>query len=105
MFQVKSELSFSLLVGKMMMEYNQELIEKELCKLRVFSDLELNSEDAHLGSTLENELEYVGRRLTTNSSVPANIHRDKFFKFWEEELEASQFILDTQEWLCLTLCL
>ena len=78
-----------------MMEYNQELSDKELSKLRVFSDFELNSERAHLGYTLENELEYVGRRLTTNSSVPANIHRDRFFKFWEEELEAPQFVLDT----------
>ena len=28
-------------------------------------------------------------------SVPANIHRDKFYKFWEEGLEAPQFVLDT----------
>ena len=60
------------------MEYNQLQSEEELKQLRVFSDDELNCEDAHLGFTLVNELEYVGRKLTTNSSVPSNIHRDKY---------------------------
>ena len=77
------------------MEYSQELSEDELLKLKVFSDFELNKEDGHLGQTLVNELYYVGRRLTTNTSVPANIHREKYFKFWEEELEAPEFVLDT----------
>ena len=96
MFQANSELSFLLLV-ELIMEYSQVFSEEELKRLKVFSDFELNCEDGHLGQTLENELEYVGRRLTTNSSVPANIHRAKYYKFWEEELEAPQFVLDTLE--------
>ena len=60
-----------------------------------FCEEELHSEDAHLEFTLVNELDYVGRKLTTNSSVPSNIHRDKFLKFWKEELEAPSFVIDT----------
>ena len=37
----------------------------------------------------------MGRRLTTDSSVPGNIHRDRYFDFWEKELESPQFVLDT----------
>ena len=42
------------------MEYSQELSEDELKRLKVFSDFELNSEDGHLGQTLENELWVMG---------------------------------------------
>ena len=72
-----------------------KLVVSRSSKDSVFSDEELNSEDAHLGFTFVNELEYVGRKLTTNSCVPSNIHRDKFLKFWKEELEAPGFVIDT----------
>ena len=44
---------------------------------------------------LTNQLEYFGRRLTTNVEVPGNIHRPKFFKFWKVELQAPEFVLKT----------
>ena len=75
------------------MEYQHALSEQELCELRVFCDDELNSEDAHLGQTLVNEMDYVGRKLTTNNSVPGNIHREKYLNFWRDELEA-HFVID-----------
>ena len=77
------------------MDYDRDFSDEELARLRVLAEEELNIDDLHLGTTLENELEYVGRRLTTNSSVPGSIHRDRYYQFWEKELEAPEFVLDT----------
>ena len=76
------------------MEYEFAKSEQELNELRVFTDEELNAGDEHLGVALANELEYVGRKLTTNTSVPCNIHREKFLDFWKNELEAPQWVID-----------
>ena len=78
-------------------EYFEEFSEKELQLIKnlVFSDLEFGEEDANLASSLENQLDYVGRRLSTNTSVPGNIHRPRFREFWEKELEAPEFVVET----------
>ena len=47
--------------------------------------------------TLKNELEYVGRRFTTNVDVPGNIHKPHFRDFWCEDLKASEFFMKTLE--------
>ena len=86
-------------------DYQHKYSEEELLNLRVFCDQELNCDDLELGKTLVNEMDYVGRRLTTNNSVPANIHRDKFLPFWRDELEAPPFVLDQiQKWLFAAFC-
>ena len=59
----------------------------------VFSEVEFEDSDSRLFSSLENNLEYVGRRLSTNVDVPGNIHMKKYFQFWKEELKAPDFVL------------
>ena len=59
------------------------------------TDCDFLEEDAKLVSLLENQLEYAGRRLTTNTDVPSNIHRPRFREFWTKELEAPDFVLET----------
>ena len=63
------------------MEYDFAKSEQELSELCVFTDVELNGDDDHLGVSLANEMDYIGRKLTTNTSVPCNIHRDKYLEF------------------------
>ena len=76
-------------------EYFQEFSERklQLIKNPVFLDLDFHEEDSQLVSSLENQTEYLGRRLSTNTSVPGNIHRPRYREFWEKELEAPQFVL------------
>ena len=50
------------------MEYNHERSEQELRELRVFTDEDLICDDDHLGDTLANEMDYIGRKLTTNTT-------------------------------------
>ena len=76
------------------MEYDCGKSEEELRELKGFTDEDLNREDDHLGVTLANELDYVGRKLTTNNSVPCNIHREKYLEYWKSELEAPQWVID-----------
>ena len=77
--------------------YFQEFSDRELQLIKnpVFSDIDFSEEDSQLVSSLENQTEYLGRKLSTNTSVPGNIHRPRFRKFWEEELEAPQFVLNS----------
>ena len=65
-------------------EYFEEFSEHELQLIKnpFFSDLDFNEEDSKLVSSLENQTEYVGRRLSTNTSVPGNIHQPRFREFW-----------------------
>ena len=55
----------------------------------------LPKEEIILAKSLVNELEYVGRRLSTDIRVPGRIGDPKYFNFWKEDLGASDFILDT----------
>ena len=84
-------------ISKQKEEYFKEFSDKELAIIKnpVFSDFEFGEEDSNVVSTIENQLEYFGRRLTTNVEVPGNIHRPKFFKFWKEVLKAPEFVLKT----------
>ena len=77
--------------------YFQEFSDRELQLIKnpVFSDIDFIEEDSQLVSSLENQTEYLGRKLSTNTSVPGNIHRPRFREFWEKELEAPQFVMDT----------
>ena len=43
------------------MDYDRDFSDEELARLRVLAEEELNIDDLLLGTTLENELEYVGR--------------------------------------------
>ena len=54
--------------------------------VRLF-DVQCDDFDAKLVESIENEANYVGRRLVTNVEVPGNIHRDSFRAFWEETLQ------------------
>ena len=74
---------------------NEDL--KELAKLQVSAEMDFSEEDVVLAHSLENELEYVGRRLTPNVDVPGNIHKEQFRKFWKEEIKAPEFVLKTLE--------
>ena len=44
---------------------------------------------------LVNEGDYVGRRLSTNTRVPGNPHKQEFREFWEKEIKPSSFVLKT----------
>ena len=56
--------------------------------------MESKDSDSRLVSSLENDLEYVGRRVSTNVDVPGNIPKKKYFQFWEE-LKAPDCVLKT----------
>ena len=62
--------------------------------VRLF-DVQCDDFDAKLVESIENEANYVGRRLVTNVEVPGNIHRDSFRAFWEETLQPTDMVRDT----------
>ena len=62
--------------------------------VRLF-DVQCDDFDAKLVESIENEANYVGRRLVTNVEVPGNIHRDSFRAFWEETLQPTEMVRDT----------
>ena len=51
-------------------------------------------EERHLIKTLENESVYVGRKLTTDTRVPGNVHNQEFRKFWQEELKPNEYLFN-----------
>lgn len=61
----------------------------------------LNPRDADekvlVQQVLENESIYVGRKLTTNISVPGNPHKAQFRDFWRNEICPSTLVMDTIE--------
>ena len=76
--------------------YNQE--ESDLELLNDFSSLghiACDESDVSLVQSLSNDATYVGRKLTTDVSVPGNIHKSRFRKFWENDLKPSDFVLKT----------
>ena len=48
-----------------------------------------------ISKTLSNETEYLGKRLSTDQRVPGRVGRPEFVSFWEHELKASPFVLQT----------
>ena len=77
-------------------DYDAQLSEAELSSgsLALVVD-ECDDSDFNLVSNLSNEAEYIGRRLTTNTSVPGNIHRLKYRKYWQDVLKPSDLVWDT----------
>ena len=69
----------------------------DLVRLQNFSDVQFFESDAALVGSLENHLQYEGRRLTTNVDVPGNIHKQKFRSFWRDVLKDPDFVLKTLE--------
>ena len=62
--------------------------------LDVLAYVDCDVEDVSMVGSLELEGDYVGRRLTTNYSVPGNIHKPQFSEFWNS-LECSELVRDT----------
>ena len=60
----------------------------------LLDDFNFLPEESHLSETLVNEASYVGRRLSTNIHVPANIHKPQYREFWCETLKPSRYVLD-----------
>ena len=60
----------------------------------LFNDFECLPEEAHLLKTLVNDSNYVGRLLSTNVEVPANVHKPQYREFWCEVLKPSNYVLD-----------
>ena len=60
----------------------------------LLDDFNCLPEESHLSETLVNEASYVGRRLSTNIHVPANIHKPQYREFWCETLKPSRYVLD-----------
>lgn len=59
------------------------------------AEVDCHSSDDPLVKSLVNQASYVGKTLTTRSSVPANIHRLEFREFWENTLECDELVRDT----------
>ena len=57
--------------------------------------IEGDEEDLDLIKSLANEMSYAGKKLTTDKRVPGRINNSDFFSFWENELKASPFVLNT----------
>ena len=57
--------------------------------------VDCDDDDFGLVQSLSNDGIYVGRKLTTNRSVPANIHRLKFRDFWMNTLKPNKLVMDT----------
>ena len=60
-----------------------------------FASVDCAHGDGPVVQELELQGDYVGRRLTTNTCVPANIHRPEFREFWFETLFCSDLVKDT----------
>ena len=44
--------------------------------------------------SLVNDAQYIGRKLTTNTKVPGNIHKPEFRDFWLNEIKPTEFVKD-----------
>ena len=61
------------------------------CKEDLLVD-ELDELDSHLVDELVNDSDYVGRKLSTNVSVPGNIGKPQFREFWLNKLKPSDLV-------------
>ena len=55
-------------------------------------ELEVDELDGHLVDELRNDSEYVGRKLSTNISIPGNIGKREFREFWMEKLKPTDLV-------------
>ena len=61
------------------------------------ADVDCLASDDILVKSLVNQSSYVGKKLTTKSSVPANIHKLEFREFWMNVLKPDDLVRDTIE--------
>ena len=47
--------------------------------------------------SLSNDAMYIGRKLTTNTKVPGNIHKMEYRNFWLNEIKPTNFVKDVVE--------
>ena len=59
------------------------------------ANIECDRKDDLLMKSLVNESNYVGKKLTTKTSVPASIHRLEFRDFWLNTLNPDELVRDT----------
>ena len=78
-------------------DYDQQSSEAELASGSLSYLVDCDDSDYTLVQSFSNEAEYVGRRLTTNVSVPGNIHRMQYRSFWKDVLKPSKMVMDTIE--------
>ena len=76
-------------------EFNRSA--REPSRFDFLGSFDCHSSDDTLVKSLVNEASYAGKRLTTKSSVPANIHRKEFRDFWINTLKPDEFVRDTIE--------
>ena len=69
-------------------EFNKSA--REPSSFDFLGSFDCHSSDDILVKSLVNEASYAGKRLTTKSSVPANIHRKEFRDFWMNTLKPDE---------------
>ena len=72
---------------------DQELLQLE--SLECFGEVYCDESDVALVRTLTNDSSYVGRKLTTDTDVPGNIHKPKYREFWRDKLKPSDLVMRT----------
>ena len=59
------------------------------------ASFDCESSDDKLVKSLVNQSSYAGKRLTTNTQAPANIHKPEFRDFWLNSLKPDSLVRDT----------
>ena len=80
------------------LEFDRATSETNLFKWESFDHMgvvDCDSTDLGLVKSLENQASYVGKKLTTRKSVPANIHKLEFRDFWLNTLKPDELVKDT----------
>ena len=71
-----------------------EIVSETSKTVFLLDKIECFPEEAHILKTLVNDSNYVGRKLSTNVEVPANIHKPQYRDFWCNILKPSNYVLD-----------
>ena len=56
---------------------------------------DLPEEEKDISKFLINDSQHVGAKLVTDTRVPGRLSNPEFYDFWKNELQASEFVLDT----------
>ena len=59
------------------------------------AEVDFHSNDNDLVKSLVNKSSYLGKKLTTRTTVPASIHRVEFRDFWLNSIKPDQYVMDT----------
>ena len=76
-------------------DYDKQASEAELSSGSLSTLVYCEDDDFGLIQSLENEADYIGRRLTTDRQVPGNIHKLKYRDFWKDVIKPSKLVWDT----------